>query len=247
MTVPSCYYLWPSTSHAEHSHATSHSTEEHEETAEKEDDDAEEAAPSEGAGENQEHDDSKPGEEPESPEVVQKKADETAEEQSKESEESAKPSGSEGESQPASDDANKSSHGGEEAEVKETPEGKGDVEGVQFKGKTAAGDDENKMDDTRKREPDSKGAFKKRIDSGAAKDLGTGSEEGGSESASSKEAKKGSEGDISGKQFGLSNTPTRHSTQIDEDPEKSKKGEGSPETAKSMGTVQVDRPAVSLH
>lgn len=58
----------------------------------------------------------------------------------------------------------------------------------------------------------------------------------------------------------MSTTPTRHSTRIDEDPEKSKKGksplilpfsdtnannfagEGAPETAKSQGTVSVNRP-----
>jgi len=40
----------------------------------------------------------------------------------------------------------------------------------------------------------------------------------------------------------LSSTPTRHSTDIHNDPEKSKKGEGNPETAKVMGTVDVNRP-----
>jgi len=49
-------------------------------------------------------------------------------------------------------------------------------------------------------------------------------------------------GAVDTKQQGLSNTPTRHSTQIDQDPEKSKKGEGNPETAKSMGTVDPNRP-----
>lgn len=40
----------------------------------------------------------------------------------------------------------------------------------------------------------------------------------------------------------MSNTPTRHSTAIHLDPEKSKKGEGVPETAKVMGTVDPSRP-----
>lgn len=65
------------------------------------------------------------------------------------------------------------------------------------------------------------------------------------QAASAKEPQRGSQGQISGKQYGLSNTPTRHSLQIDQDPEKSKKGEGAPETAKSMGTVDPSRPMVS--
>lgn len=48
----------------------------------------------------------------------------------------------------------------------------------------------------------------------------------------------------SGKQEGLSNTDTKHSTNIESDPEKSKKGEGAPETAKSKGTVSPSRPQV---
>jgi len=40
----------------------------------------------------------------------------------------------------------------------------------------------------------------------------------------------------------MSNTPTRHSHLITDDPEKSKKGEGTPETAKAMGTVSPNRP-----
>ena len=48
----------------------------------------------------------------------------------------------------------------------------------------------------------------------------------------------------SGKQEGLSNTDTKHSTNIADDPEKSKKGEGAPETAKSKGTVDPGRPQV---
>ena len=46
----------------------------------------------------------------------------------------------------------------------------------------------------------------------------------------------------SGKQEGLSNTDTKHSTDIANDPDKSKKGEGAPETAKSKGTVDPTRP-----
>jgi hypothetical protein len=50
------------------------------------------------------------------------------------------------------------------------------------------------------------------------------------------------QGEISSKQKGMSNTPTRHSTPIHDNPEKSKKGDGSPETAKAMGTIDPNAP-----
>ncbi|THY30701.1 hypothetical protein D6D01_03164 [Aureobasidium pullulans] len=143
------------------------------------------------------------------------------------------------------------------------PTSKGDVEGVSFKGPTSEGDSDNKMPDERKREPDGKGAFKKRIDSGYGKNLGEGPEHredgstnvgrngalsseyaNGSQAASAKTTSTGGQGDISTKQAGLSTTPTRHSSQIDKDPEMSKKGEGAPDTAKVQGTVKPDRKQV---
>lgn len=48
--------------------------------------------------------------------------------------------------------------------------------------------------------------------------------------------------EMSGKQQGLSNDETGHSSNISEQPEKSKKGEGVAETAKLKGTVSTDRP-----
>ena len=48
-------------------------------------------------------------------------------------------------------------------------------------------------------------------------------------------------GQMSGKQAGLSNTDTKHSTDPANDPEKSKKSEGAPETAKLQGTVDPGR------
>ena len=59
-----------------------------------------------------------------------------------------------------------------------------------------------------------------------------------------KEAK--SQNETSGKQEGVSNTDTKHSTQIDDKEDKSKKGEGVAETAKLKGTVSSDRPQVWL-
>lgn len=51
-----------------------------------------------------------------------------------------------------------------------------------------------------------------------------------------------SSNETSGKQEGLSNTDTHHSSQISKQDDKSKKGEGVAETAKLKGTVSTDRP-----
>lgn len=48
--------------------------------------------------------------------------------------------------------------------------------------------------------------------------------------------------EMSGKQQGMSNDETHHTSQISEHDEKSKKGEGVAETAKLKGTVSTDRP-----
>jgi hypothetical protein len=48
--------------------------------------------------------------------------------------------------------------------------------------------------------------------------------------------------DMSGKQQGMSNDDTHHTSQISKHDEKSKKGEGVAETAKVKGTVSTDRP-----
>lgn len=47
---------------------------------------------------------------------------------------------------------------------------------------------------------------------------------------------------MSGKQQGMSNDETHHTSQISKQDEKSKKGEGVAETAKLKGTVSTDRP-----
>jgi hypothetical protein len=47
---------------------------------------------------------------------------------------------------------------------------------------------------------------------------------------------------MSGKQEGLSNSDTHHSSEISKQDQKSKKGEGVAETAKLKGTVSTDRP-----
>ncbi len=97
-----------------------------------------------------------------------------------ESEEQSQEEGSEDEESSADDDdqtqsstqAEKSSMP-EEPEDAKTPDNKGMVEGVRFKGPTNyGGDDDNAAPDIRKSMPDSKGVNKKRIQSGYATPLG---------------------------------------------------------------------------
>ncbi|MCJ1308933.1 hypothetical protein MMC25_002588 [Agyrium rufum] len=119
------------------------------------------------------------------------------------------------------------------------------VEGVQFKGATNATDDHT-QDDTRKHVPDAKGGAKKRIESAYGNKLGEMSEEDqkadkGDAPATAKTP--GNDNTISGKQEGISNTDTKHSTDIANDPDKSKKAEGGPDTAKVKGSVDPSRPA----
>jgi hypothetical protein len=106
---------------------------------------------------------------------------------------------------------------------------------------------ESKTGDTRKHIPDAKGGAKKRIESekGMNQDervQQSGDEESKDKPAASKPA--GSQSLQLGKQEGLSNTNSKHSTDIANNPEKSTKGEGTPETAKSKGTVDPKPPQV---
>ncbi|KAK5119068.1 hypothetical protein LTR62_000279 [Meristemomyces frigidus] len=245
VTIPSCWYLWPE-AHAESGHHghDEHADESHSEDAEH----AEEDAPKEESAEGEEQDEEKDVKEGEAEKTGDEKDSESEkspkdqQEQGKEPGESSasgKPSGSQGEGQDAgaatpSEDSKPKEGGGSGV-------GKGNVKA-----------DSDGASESRKSEPDNKGGRKTRVDSGLQKDLGASDEtheegQGGTKqekAATSKPPAKGKEGEITGKQFGLSNTPTRHSHQIDEDPEKSKKAEGGPDTAKVMGTVDPNRPAV---
>lgn len=158
------------------------------------------------------------------------------------------------------EDQGKSDEFGSEGEEKDTPntsddedagntahekEGGQNVEGVQFKGATSGGTGEGEQGDTRKHIPDAKGFNKKRIEShyGGKEGEAQQPEQDPNDkdlAAASKPA--GGQGTQSGKQEGLSNTDTKYSTNIADDPDKSTKGEGSPETSKSKGTVDPQRP-----
>jgi len=99
-------------------------------------------------------------------------------------------------------------------------------------------DDEGEDDgkNTKTSNPDAKGGNKKRIQSNNAVKAG----EKDDEAATSKPA--GGKNTQSGKQEGLSNTDTKHSTDVTSDPTISTKGEGTPETGKAKGTVDPKRP-----
>lgn len=97
--------------------------------------------------------------------------------------------------------------------------------------------------DRRLHVPDAKGGAKRRVESRQGKDLGQEEQQEGvdteDKSAPSKEPVPGG---TSQKQAGLSNTNTKHSVAIGNDPGFSKKGEGAPDTAKQQGTVDPQRP-----
>ncbi|KAL8770902.1 MAG: hypothetical protein Q9209_003553 [Squamulea sp. 1 TL-2023] len=117
------------------------------------------------------------------------------------------------------------------------------VEGVRFKGATSGGTREGEQGDTRKHIPDAKGFNKKRISSDYGKDQGIleSEDSGSSDKAAPSKSPSGSN-TTSQKQEGLTNTNTKHSTNMDSDPGKSKKGEGAVETAKVKGSVDPGRP-----
>lgn len=135
-----------------------------------------------------------------------------------------------GEEKASSDDAEKeeapkedaAGESQEEGEKKDSPPS-GSAE-VSNKGMTKS------ASNTVKHEETSTGK-KLRLDSSAGKNIGEGASSGG-------------EDDMSHKQRGMSNTDTRHSTDPNEDPEISKKGEGTAETAKIKGTVDPSRKQI---
>ncbi|KAF2156659.1 hypothetical protein K461DRAFT_289056 [Myriangium duriaei CBS 260.36] len=233
VTIPGCYLLWPEKSHGDAHHGHGEHKEEHAESHDEKPDQEESSEDAQESGEN--------------------KAEQSEQSQDEKSEDSGKSDDSEKKSDDKadkkSDDKKDETSDDKEEKSDDNKSGSGKkVEGVQFKGKTSAGGEDNEIGDNRKRESDSKGAYKKRIDSDYQKDLGEGDHktEEGSPSGKSATGPSGDPGAIDTKQQGISTTPTRHSTKIDEDPDKSKKGEGAPETAKSQTSVDPKRPAVSI-
>jgi hypothetical protein len=246
ITIPGAWYLWPDSSNGDaHGPGDAHAkqVEEHPEMEQSEDES--EDKPEEESKDDESKDEESKDDEPKDDEANAESKDPKDDGETKD--EGGALKDGEGEKTQEQPQANNEPAAGESkskanTDGKNMPESKGDVEGVSFKGPTKAGDSDNKMPDERKREPDGKGGFKKRIDSGYGKNLGEGPEhrDDGSTSvckalasrrstltlpkaATSKTTHSGNTGDISTKQAGLSTTPTRHSTRIDLDPEMSKK------------------------
>jgi len=112
----------------------------------------------------------------------------------------------------------------------------------------ATSDDDSVVGETdknvRKSFPDAKGGNKGKLESKAAIKQGEDNSKGkdgepADKPAASKEAL--GKNTQSGKQEGLSNTDTKHSTDITNNSDKSQKVEGAPETAKVKGTVDPNR------
>ncbi|KAI9698792.1 MAG: hypothetical protein M1836_003902 [Candelina mexicana] len=121
----------------------------------------------------------------------------------------------------------------------------GNVEGVQFKGATSGGTKEgkNEQGDTRKHIPDAKGGAKKRIESDYGLKQGVSDKVKATDPTGTVQKDQAaaakpptSHNEQSGKQEGVSNTDTKHSTDVTNNPNESRKGEGTPETSKSKGT-----------
>lgn len=147
ITPAGAYFLWPSGESGHHGH-DEHHEEHHEEAETKEEKQPEEEKP---------------------------KEEDTESDEAKESGETSKPSGTEGDSQPKADDVNKKSSGNEETEERMPRSGSTSTEGVQGKGQMS--NESEGQNQGSKREPDGKGAFKNRKDSGLAKDLSTNTDE----------------------------------------------------------------------
>ncbi|KAL8857516.1 MAG: hypothetical protein Q9178_005844 [Gyalolechia marmorata] len=120
------------------------------------------------------------------------------------------------------------------------------VEGVRFKGATSGGTREGEQGDTRKHIPDAKGFNKLRIESDYGKEQGKLEDEDSAHTDKAAPSKSPvGTNTTSQKQEGLTNTDTKHSLELDSNPEKSKKGEGVVETAKVKGSVDPGRPQVA--
>lgn len=157
ITPVGTYFLWPSSSGEHHGH-----DEHHEEHAEEEKP-AEEEQPQEEQPQQEQPKEEEPKQEEQSNDTSED------DEKAKESEETARPSGTEGDSQPKAPDANKKSSGTEEPEERDPRSGPASTSGVSGKGHMK--NDSEGMNQSSKREPDGKGAYKNRKDSGLQKDL----------------------------------------------------------------------------
>ncbi|MCJ1281501.1 hypothetical protein MMC26_000821 [Xylographa opegraphella] len=239
VTVPSCWYLLQE-GPAKPSHHEPGNDESHEdfEAARKGTEGADGEVDESKDEENADHDEGeKAGDSGESSDEGETAKSSSSDEDGEKSDDSP-PSGTDGEKQGSPDP---SGNKDPENTAHETEAGD-DVEGVRGKGATKDGP----AGDTRKHIPDAKGYNKKRIESdyghSQSPDKSEESEpDKGDKAATAKAA--GSQSTMSGKQEGVSNTDTKHSSDPISQPDTPKKPEG-PETAKAKGTVDPQRSQV---
>ncbi|KAK3051472.1 hypothetical protein LTR09_007495 [Extremus antarcticus] len=263
VTVPACWYLWPTSGHAEH-HGEQH--EEHEEDGEEEGGEEKEGGEEEGkedGGEDggEEKDDSEQKEESSGGDDESK--DEGKDDDSKDDSNAGQgenPQESSGNDKQKSDPSDASVRGSDSQKSDSSGAGEGSPGADEQSDDTPATEDQKttpgggggRDDETEVKQVANERKLKKKPDSG--QELGgtdqsfkdNPNQEGGPShevAATAKEAEKGKTGETTGKQFGISTGPTKHSLPIDSDTSKSKKGEGTPETAKAQGTVDSNRPA----
>ncbi|KAK3712006.1 hypothetical protein LTR37_009318 [Vermiconidia calcicola] len=280
VTLPSCYYLWPDSSHAEAGHHRGHDEHEEGEGEEGEEKNQDEA-PQEGSGESAEEapQGESEGKEGESGEAGSQS--EESEEKNQESEptkasgdasDSLPPGGDDSQKSESKDDSQKSesqddSQKSEDQDNSQKSEGQDDSQ-------KSEGQDESQALDDRKHSTSSQAKKSKErsytpSDPSTASGVGTDSEDTSNvaQAGDLEEAKRGGEGEggatvqkgtrtlkkkpdygqtvqageSKSTQFGTGET--KHSTPLDQDTTKSKKGEGAPETAKAKRPVDPERPA----
>jgi hypothetical protein len=161
ITPVGAYFLWPSPSGDAHHGHEEHHEEHHEEAEAKEEEQPQEEESKDEEPKEEESKDETPDEK--HPQEEGKDVSEKSE-----TEKTQQPSGTEGESQSRAD-GNKKSSGDEEAEVRAPTSGPASTEGVSGKGHMK--NDSDGHNQSSKREPDGKGGFKNRKDSGLQKDL----------------------------------------------------------------------------
>ncbi|KAI9793097.1 MAG: hypothetical protein M1816_000995 [Peltula sp. TS41687] len=248
ITAPTCYYLLQPKSHDEHHHEDHDHGDKHVEEAHEEEAPGEEEKP----GTHEEHKDDDANEHQEDEQSSGEASDQNAHETTQ--------SGKGGEGGEQISEVSK-------PEPSDVSESQDDGPLARFMGDGGEMDDEEKDDrahvsdlplgkgprrdsppaDTRKHIPDAKGAAKKRIESeyghrqGAEEsDIPPATDFVQDKPATSKPA--GGQHTMSGKQEGVSNTDTKFPVDLMRDHPTPHKGEGTPETAKSKGTIDPHRP-----
>ncbi|SMR47687.1 unnamed protein product [Zymoseptoria tritici ST99CH_3D1] len=212
VTPPAAWYLWPEESH-DSGHHGDHDG--HGDDHAEKADEGEEEAPAEEEKSEEKGDESEKSEE--NSEDKEEKSEEKSEEKEEKSEEKEEKSEDKKEDK-SSDDKSSDDKSDEKSDEKKDQKDK------------IAEKDEVKT------------AEKKQGDDSTTSDKAMKLGEGAIAATSASKPKGKSQGDITVKQGGMSNTDTKHSTKIGAGSEKSTKGDGNPETAKSKGTVDPNAP-----